>query len=328
MKVTLKRKTWVLIGLIMFILGVIGIYLCIQHYHRDKSDELVRKIIDANPLGDNLVYVYPEGYGYSDAALNSNSSTERVISYVKQMMEEYPNHIWTRNNSLYTLAQLYRKAGRWEEALQLFKRVAKGPTHHKHMAEEWVRILDQQGAEGEIPSITGKVWIGDQLADHVLVYLKDKDASFGYSTAIGNYTTTVTNGQGEFQFYNIAPKSYYVGVGIEAHRLDGYVMTEDPEPYVTVIEGETTNFDVHFKKKMTVLSPVNGEVIRGDTIHFRWEPYPDAVSYKITIDDVFMTEDGEIQRSSGGTIQLSDEWKEPEAEYSIDELRQKFMGLC
>lgn len=326
MKLTLKLRTWMLVGGVTLALMAIGSYFFMAHLSREKSDALVKQILDARPLSDDLVYVSARGYGYTDTALNRHPSPETVITYVQQMMKEYPNHIWTQNNSMYTLAQLYRKAGRWEEALQLFKKVAASDSSHSAQAEEWVRILDQPD-DGMMPSIIGKVWLGDRAADHVYVYLIDKDSNSWYSNPVGNYNMTITNEQGEYRFYNVDPGAYFVGVGIEPERVEGYVLTEDPEPYVTVVDEKTTAFDIHFKEQMIVVSPANGEVIRGDTIQFRWEPYPGAVSYKISIEDVALTEEGKITPLSGGLLQLSEEWKEPQAEYTIDELRQKYTGL-
>lgn len=341
MKITLTLKSWTLLtgAFIIIVMGIFyylipsilfnkGDYEAIaKHYAYSpyESDALVKLILAADPLGDDSIYIDPQGYGGASPSVESKQSIENVKSYIQRMMQDYPEHVWTRNNSEYSLAQMYRKENNWGEALQLYEKVAAGDTHHQEQAMQWVNILKQPNETNQSPSLTGKVWLDDQPASQVYVYVREKETNSWHSNPIGTYPTTVTNEQGEYTFYTVAPEDYYVGIGMAPERLEGYVRAEERINDVTIKAGETAAFDVRFTKQMNVNYPKNGENIKGDSISFSWDPYPGTETYRMTIVDVAVTDEGDIQ-GFGGSMQLHESWKTPEAEYNIEQLRETYFG--
>lgn len=329
MKVKLKVKVLV-IGLCIVAAAFAGIFIGVKLlYEEIVTKKLISAIIDADPEGDDNVYVYLNGYGSSRIS-EQKVTNEQAIRYVNRMIDDFPDHDWTMTRAEWTLAHLYLKQKEREKAAEIFKKIAAdSDTYSEYQvghAKQWLRILDPNPPKaGAEPVLSGRVWIGDEPANNVMVYLMRADTNYWRShPRITQDPITITDESGIYRFYGyIEPGEYAVGIGAQPSEINGYVMTEQEENTVTIdSSSDQKQFDVRFVEQVNVKHPIDGETFEGDTITLEWESYPGAVSYNVGIGELLVNEAGEINGSS--MIYLSEEWKGTKAQYSIEQLRKRF----
>jgi|GEM_PF-2868698 len=277
-------------------------------------DRLASLIIESSPNYDDRIDVTPRGYSYTHPRA-SKRSDEQLLADTLTMVEEYPDHRWTKANGAYTLGHLYLKMGEREQALAWFKQ-AVGVNED---AARWVEMMEPTETSPEQLSLSGRVLLDGKPGSDVIVYLRPVDTNHWYSPGYRHYPAVMTNRDGEYRIYGASPGRYEVGVAVLPEQLEGLVRTESPEEPVSVASGSPQTLDVRFVPKLQTVSPGDGTQIDDEQLRFVWEPYPGAASYRVNIQPIQRDEQG---RLSGTTTHgLQESWTGTEAIYTIDELR-------
>ncbi|MFS0723323.1 hypothetical protein [Paenibacillus sp. 1P07SE] len=312
------------VGTLVFWLAVVLLTVGIASAIRDdpKPDRLVSLIIDSNPMHDDRIDIRPSGHGYSQAN-DRKVSYAQALAYAQEMVQEYPEHPWSQEHSAYTLGHLYLKNGNRTEALKWFTEALS--SFRAQEAHRWIDLLRPQVGESSSPALSGRVLIGGEPQSGAIVYLQPADASNWNSPGYLYNQATMTDDNGEYWFYNIEPGRYEVGVGLTPEQVDGWVRAEAPQEVLALESGTTHTFDVQFVPKLQTIAPGNGEEIGEEELHFQWEPYPGAVSYKLHIQSIELSSDGSLLSSSSGSLQ--EDWPGTEAVYTIAELRGYARGI-
>lgn len=335
MRVTMKVKTFVKITISLCV-SLILLFLLLpkfqsQHTNAsyeipwDNPDELYKLAMETRPPETNTMTVFPSFSNYSLGTYTV--TTEEGIEYLEYLIKEYPIFYQNKNDINWNLALLYLRQGEVEKAIHYFQLIDETIYSHDNSAKKLLTALQDSleiDPTEQTLSLTGKVMIGDQPASNMFVVLrKREDNGWGTPFFHNYYPFAYLNKNGEYRFYDIEPGEYEIGISFQPEQVNGYYLPTLHGTYITITEAETLQYDLSFVPQIQVLEPSNHEVIMGDTIQFRWEPYPEAAYYLVMLT---MFDDQESLSGSSHGIRLVDKWTETTATYSIPELREKWHG--
>ena len=147
------------------------------------------------------------------------------------------------------------------------------------------------GTEKEKPAsgtgnVQGKAFYNQQPAAAVDVKLCEKFNRY-FGGCNGTTFTTKTDNQGEYLIKNVPP-GIYEGLTVKVFDTNYFVFATSG--IVTAakykIDADKTFFapDTNlFKNNLKLLNPKAGSKIGGDNIEVKWDPYPEAAYYKLSI---------------------------------------------
>lgn len=152
-------------------------------------------------------------------------------------------------------------------------------------------IASGTGVEKEKPSagkgnVQGKVFYNEQPVEGVEVKLCETFSRFG--TGCGGETyTTKTDGGGEYLIKDVPPK-IYEGLVVKVFNTPYYVFATSgivQSAKYKIEEGRTffapdTNL---FKSDLKLTSPKAGSKLDANGIEVKWDAYPDAAYYKLSV---------------------------------------------
>ncbi|WP_282938920.1 carboxypeptidase-like regulatory domain-containing protein [Paenibacillus sp. RC67] len=280
-----------------------------------------------NPT-DNRIYIFHRSSSYS----SSGNASQQQLAYAKEklekLLEEYPRYELS-GQARWKLANIYFAQKEYERAESLFRSIAdngKGDSQSKEAADYAKLLASWNGVkEGSGLSLTGKVLIGGRPAADTVVVLHRKTDNGWMSPPFGHYPMTMTDSEGTFRFYDVSPDEYDVGVGVEAEAVSGYYLSDQGTDTVNIQTGGTAHYDLRFVPQVKVSQPTNKEMLTSGKLQFSWEPYPGAVSYKLSLTALEPGQNGSTRGTS--SIELEEVWTEPKAEYDIETLRTYPRGL-
>lgn len=152
-------------------------------------------------------------------------------------------------------------------------------------------ISSGTGTEKEKPSagkanVQGKVFYNEKPAKDIEVKLCEKFNRY-FGGCSGETFKTKTDDAGEYLFKDVPPR-IYEGLIAKVFNTDYYVFATSgivQTAKYNVEEGKTffapdTNL---FKSDLKLLSPKAGSKIAPDNIEVKWDAYPDASYYKLSI---------------------------------------------
>ncbi|GGG84835.1 tetratricopeptide repeat protein [Paenibacillus radicis (ex Gao et al. 2016)] len=349
----IKVKVKTLLGLaVLLILGGIIVYWSLPSilYDNKKYDALLKLFPndsraemalyfsagDAFDIqqGDYRIFIYPVGSNYSSGTINTTADQrDYAIQQLEKIIRTYgaSPYIYRTKSSL---AKLYMWGMEWDKAEALFKELKEKEMNNRENepylikeTDDFLKVLESRHTDpSQQPLLTGKVTIGDKPAKDVYVVLHPKDNNGWHSPPFGYYPIALTDNEGVYRFYdaNGIQGDYEVGVGVTPEQVNGSYLGDPQIRYVSLKEGATEVYDLTFAPQVQVVSPTNKEVIRGDQLNFAWEAYPGASYYELSITDFMRDEKGKIIGSTGTT--LDGRWKETNAVYSVEALRQQPHG--
>lgn len=310
------------VGTLVILAGLVALCTGIVYATWDNPtpDRLASLIIESSPNHGDRIDVTPRGYSYTSPRASKRSDGQ-LLEDALTMIEEYPDHVWTKAQGAYTLGHLYLKMGEREQALAWFKQ-AVGVNEE---AARWVEMLEPAEASPEKLSLSGRILLDGEPGSNVIVYLRPVDTDHWYSPGYLRYPAVMTDSDGEYRIYGASPGRYEVGVAVLPEQLEGLVRTESPEETVSLVSGSPQTLDVRFVPKLQTVSPGDGTQIDDEQLRFVWEPYPGAASYRLNIQSIQRDEQG---RLSGTTTHgLQESWTGTEAVYTVDELRGYAEGI-
>ncbi len=115
---------------------------------------------------------------------------------------------------------------------------------------------------------------------NVMVMLRTKEDSF--STDDFEYMT-VTNKNGQYQFRDIRPGVYQIGIGLSNMRI-GDVIYQTPKEDVVIKKGEKISRDLKFSPPLKIIEPAESQVLNElKDVSIRWDDYPGASYYRLFV---------------------------------------------
>lgn len=98
---------------------------------------------------------------------------------------------------------------------------------------------------------------------------------------------TVTDAEGHFQFSGVIPGFYQIQLGFSFEQIDGWTWPVQSDDWLELQAGSTVTHAIMLQPLLELQSPVNSQVLTGDTVQFKWEAVEGAAYYNLstTVDD-------------------------------------------
>jgi len=139
--------------------------------------------------------------------------------------------------------------------------------------------LQQYG--GSTATVSGTIARSDGTPmKRVGVYLRDRKA-VSHSVTDGEPYQTLTDAKGHYKFEGVLPESYQLYIGIQFEQIDGWTWPTTNDDWIDVSRGQSLTENIVLHPLIEIKSPINQQVIAGDTITFRWEPVEGAAYYNL-----------------------------------------------
>jgi hypothetical protein len=137
-------------------------------------------------------------------------------------------------------------------------------------------------------NVQGKVLYNSAPVENIEVRLCETFSRF-LSGCGGKIYTAKTDKDGDFVITNVPPKEYE-GLTVKVFDTDSYVFATTGIAGIASakynVEADKTLFvtPTHiFKSDLKVLNPKAGSTVSGQDLELKWEAYPDAAYYKLTL---------------------------------------------
>lgn len=92
---------------------------------------------------------------------------------------------------------------------------------------------------------------------------------------------TMTNSKGEYDFPVVLAGRYQLYAGFNLSQIDGWTWPMMSGNWIDLNESKHLVKDITLRPLLDLISPVNKQVIRGESIDFQWEPVQGAASYSL-----------------------------------------------
>lgn len=146
--------------------------------------------------------------------------------------------------------------------------------------------VEKEKPEAGKANVQGKAFYNDKPAVGVEVKLCSKFSQYGGGCS-GETFTAKTDDTGEYLIKNV-PAGMYEGLTVKVFDTPYYVFAT--AGYISAakynVEADKTYFapDSHlFKNDVKVTSPKAGSTVAPDAIALKWDAYPDAAYYKLSV---------------------------------------------
>ena len=136
-------------------------------------------------------------------------------------------------------------------------------------------------------NVQGKVLYNGKPVENIDVRLCEKFSRF-LDGCSGEKYTAKTDKDGDYVITNVPPKEYEA-LTVRIFDTDGYVFATTSfgisATKYNVEAGKTLFVDPTnlFKADLKLTNPKAGSSISGDAVEFKWDAYPDAAYYKLTL---------------------------------------------
>ena len=137
-------------------------------------------------------------------------------------------------------------------------------------------------------NVQGKVLYNGKPVENIEVKLCETFSRF-LSGCGGKIYTARTDKDGDYVITNVPPKEYE-GLTVRVFDTDSYVFATTGFGGISatkynVVADKTLFVDpTHlFKGDLNVVNPKSGSVVSGQDLEFKWDAYPDAKYYKLTV---------------------------------------------
>jgi len=136
-------------------------------------------------------------------------------------------------------------------------------------------------------NVQGKVLYNGKPVENIDVRLCETFSRF-LSGCGGKIYTAKTDKDGDYVITNVPPKEYEA-ITVRIFDTDGYVFATTSfgisATKYNVVAGKTLFVDPTnlFKADLKLTDPKAGSTIGGEAVDFKWDAYPDAAYYKLTL---------------------------------------------
>ena len=164
------------------------------------------------------------------------------------------------------------------------KRENKGTTDNTDTKASAVEKVKPAPGTG---NVQGKVLYNGKPVENIDVRLCEKFNRF-LDGCGGKIYTAKTDKDGDYVITNVPPKEYEA-ITVRIFDTDGYVFATTSFGISATkynVEADKTLFvdpTNLFKADLKLTNPKAGSTISGDAVEFKWDEYPDAAYYKLTL---------------------------------------------
>lgn len=160
--------------------------------------------------------------------------------------------------------------------------------NHAERREEILRkMLSLTDTPLESGAVTGTLFLRNEPLKFAPVFLQPQNDPMGgtFSGSTHDAIWASSDYQGGFNFNYVEPGRYSLGFVVDLDVVGDVVLKGGffPKTTIYVDEGENYHWDFQLVDTLKVLSPIDNEVISGDTIHFQWTPFAEAVYYTLEL---------------------------------------------
>lgn len=228
------------------------------------------------------------------ALYNSSGEYDKGIKLLEDLIEN--NKRYFDMNYFDSLAQLYIQSGKYEEAIETYKKALtkieewdkEAPEEHHFTREKESFNAKIQRAE-ELRSgnaITGecrgRVTVDGKGIAGVRVYIKDKSIYEEYFIGGSLWLPfTLTDKDGYYSIDNVLPGEYDIGIGIRPDVILDKVYLSGKDNQSILQPGGVLVNDFVFNTPLEILSPDDKVEINGDKLEISWQQVDGAASYGI-----------------------------------------------
>jgi len=163
------------------------------------------------------------------------------------------------------------------------KRESKSNTNSTEKTEQVEKVKPAPGTG----NVQGKVLYNGKPVENIDVRLCETFSRF-LSGCGGKIYTAKTDKDGDYVITNVPPKEYEA-LTVRIFDTDGYVFATTSFGISATkykVEADKTLFVEPtnlFKGDLKLTDPKAGSTISGDAVEFKWDAYPDAAYYKLTL---------------------------------------------
>ncbi|MEA4884899.1 MAG: hypothetical protein VB144_14815 [Clostridia bacterium] len=128
-----------------------------------------------------------------------------------------------------------------------------------------------------------------------------------FSTDYGDMPWRSVGDDGEFRFSLPSGRRYEIGIAIDdevAQEVDGRHLQMVGASFV-LQPGETKSVELRFVEPVTVTEPGQGFVYDGGPVSVRWQAYPGARAYRVSLGYISMGEHG-YSSTGGNSMRTAD----------------------
>lgn len=169
----------------------------------------------------------------------------------------------------------------------LFSGCAKRATQSNTNAADKTDQVEKQKPAPGTGNVQGKVLYNGKPVANIDVRLCETFSRF-LSGCGGKIYTAKTDKDGDYVITNVPPKEYEA-ITVRIFDTDGYVFATTSFGISATkykVEADKTLFvdpTNLFKADLKLTDPKAGSSIGGDAVEFKWDAYPDAAYYKLTL---------------------------------------------
>lgn len=136
-------------------------------------------------------------------------------------------------------------------------------------------------------NVQGKVFYNDKPVEGIEVRICEEFSTIMGISCKGKTLTTKTDADGTFVLANLDPKEYK-GLTAKVFKSDYYIYPQEgimtPQKFTVVADKTIFARDINlFKDDLKVLNPKAGSKVAANGLEFKWEPYPDASYYRLSV---------------------------------------------
>lgn len=339
-RMRVKHVIWGSVLLVVVVLGVQGILAEMKGnswwgsklmFALSSKDDQARALYgeamnDSElPYDELIIYVGHDQSSFSRGDKNNAiMSLGDKVSKLERLIQEYPRSsiiVFAKES----LASLYMLQHRWEESAQLYEELIES-AHGNYTSDQWEKQLQllrsresKDDAESGAPMLTGTVMLGDRPLAGAQVSLLIADAnSWHMPPIVGNDPIVLTDDQGQFRFYDIAPNTYDIIVGAPIREIGDYTYSYASSRSIKVERGKTADqVVIQFNPNMKVISPRGKVEVKGEKLELAWESYEGAAYYKLQLSEMHVKD----QDVSTQTFTLDEKYTDNKAVLDLTALR-------
>lgn len=224
----------------------------------------------------------------------SAAQIKTAMTDLRRLTQNYPGSSHA-SEAEWMLANAEQVTGNLVGAKATLRKLAASGGPYADQAQQQLQFYSdtRTHSPGDSLSLTGTVNAGAHPLSGAFVFVRRYGEHSLTTPAHFTYPGSYTDEHGVFRIYNIPPGDYQVGVEVSPAQVSGYYLPTPASIHVRVPNGPApAHYAVQFVPKLTVIDPAGGQTAHGSTIRFSWNPYPDAVSYRLSITSILQSDNG------------------------------------